>query len=170
MLWSLTYNGDTSDLEVRSVESSKWLAGPDGQSLEAIRVTSAGAGRWLVHANGQRKVICGVVHGDHVYLQIDGWNLKVSVIDPRTAAYGLAASEAQGRVETQMPGAIVRILVSVGDEVEVGTPVIVVEAMKMENEFKAPVAGVVSEILVQEGQTVDAGAGLLVIDEASDGA
>jgi biotin carboxyl carrier protein len=62
-----------------------------------------------------------------------------------------------------MPGKIVRVLAKVGVAVQARQPLIVVEAMKMENELRATRAGVVSELLVQEGQSVDAGALLLVV-------
>jgi biotin carboxyl carrier protein len=62
-----------------------------------------------------------------------------------------------------MPGKIVRILVTVGDAVVARQPIIVVEAMKMENELRASGAGRVTDLHVREGQLVDAGAVLAVI-------
>jgi pyruvate carboxylase subunit B len=59
-------------------------------------------------------------------------------------------------IKTAMPGRVVRILVEEGDEVDKGTPVIVVEAMKMENELGAPRAGVISRICVENGAQVEA--------------
>ena len=62
-----------------------------------------------------------------------------------------------------MPGKIVRVLARLGASVEPRQPLVVVEAMKMENELRATRSGVVSELLVHEGQSVDAGALLLVV-------
>jgi biotin carboxyl carrier protein len=62
-----------------------------------------------------------------------------------------------------MPGKIVRVLVREGDQVRAHQPVVVVEAMKMENELRAERDGTVAEILVAEGRTVDSGALLVVI-------
>ena len=62
-----------------------------------------------------------------------------------------------------MPGKIVRVLAKVGVHVQPRQPLVVVEAMKMENELRATRSGVVSELLVQEGQSVDAGALLLIV-------
>jgi biotin carboxyl carrier protein len=67
------------------------------------------------------------------------------------------------RVIAPMPGKIVRVLVTPGQAVEPRQPLIVVEAMKMENELKAARAGTVADVAVREGQSVDAGALLLVI-------
>jgi biotin carboxyl carrier protein len=62
-----------------------------------------------------------------------------------------------------MPGKVVRVLVKQGDQVQEGQGLLVVEAMKMENELKSPRAGVVKELHAQEGQPVEAGAKLAVV-------
>jgi biotin carboxyl carrier protein len=67
-------------------------------------------------------------------------------------------------VKAPMPGRIVRVLVAVGDRVTARQGLLVVEAMKMENELGSPKDGVVKELNVQEGAAVDAGAVLVVIE------
>jgi biotin carboxyl carrier protein len=67
------------------------------------------------------------------------------------------------RIVAPMPGKIVRVLVTPGQTVEPRQGLVVVEAMKMENELKAARAGTVEEVAVREGQSVDAGALLLVV-------
>lgn len=67
------------------------------------------------------------------------------------------------RLVAPMPGKIVRVLVKRGDVVKTRQPLVVVEAMKMENELRAPAAGIVAELHVQEGQSIDAGALLAVV-------
>jgi biotin carboxyl carrier protein len=67
------------------------------------------------------------------------------------------------RLTAPMPGKVVRVLVKAGDQVTARQPVVVVEAMKMENELRASRGGTVAEVLVREGISVDAGALLLVI-------
>jgi biotin carboxyl carrier protein len=62
-----------------------------------------------------------------------------------------------------MPGRISRVLVRKGDPVRARQPVVVIEAMKMENELRALADGILAEIHVQDGQSVDAGALLAVI-------
>ena len=73
------------------------------------------------------------------------------------------ASGGPQRLVAPMPGKVVRVLVKSGDPVTVRQPVVVVEAMKMENELRASREGTVAEIHVGEGMSVDAGALLLVI-------
>jgi glutaconyl-CoA decarboxylase len=63
-----------------------------------------------------------------------------------------------------MPGKVVRLLVRSGDAVRPGDGLIVVEAMKMENELKAPAAGTVKEVRVEEGKAVSGGDVLLVLE------
>jgi glutaconyl-CoA decarboxylase len=68
-----------------------------------------------------------------------------------------------GRVTAPMPGRVVRVLVAVGDKVTARQPVVVMEAMKMENELRAGRDGSVAEVLVQEGMAVDTGTILVIV-------
>lgn len=93
--------------------------------------------------------------------------LDVAISDPkRLRGSSAGADDASGKAEikTAMPGKVVRILKSAGDAVEKGEGVIVVEAMKMQNEMKSPKDGSVKETRVAEGDTVSAGDVLVVIE------
>ena len=107
---------------------------------------------------------------DAVDVHVGGAVLRARVDDGRTwlAGQGGAAGGAggEGRVAAPMPGKITRILVQPGEEVSAGQAVVVVEAMKMENELGAPQAGRVADVQVAEGDPVDAGAVLVVIEPA----
>jgi biotin carboxyl carrier protein len=88
------------------------------------------------------------------------------VHDPRRFKRGdEAATESRGRqqVVAPMPGKIVRALVKAGDAIEAGHGILVVEAMKMQNEVRSPKSGRVERLLVAEGQTVSAGEVLATI-------
>jgi biotin carboxyl carrier protein len=76
---------------------------------------------------------------------------------------GGASGSGPQRLAAPMPGKVVRVLVNAGDRVAARQPVVVVEAMKMENELRAGRDGTVAEIHVREGMSVDAGALLVVI-------
>ncbi|MFZ1701494.1 MAG: biotin/lipoyl-containing protein [Pyrinomonadaceae bacterium] len=100
-------------------------------------------------------------------VELKGNQFETTVIDPkRLRGSGSTEGDASGRAEikTAMPGKVVRILVAEGDSVQKGDGVIVVEAMKMQNEMRSPKDGVVSEIKVSENATVAAGDVLLIID------
>jgi pyruvate carboxylase subunit B len=89
-------------------------------------------------------------------------------IDERTRALremaGGAEAEAEKTIAAPMPGLVLKVEVEVGDAVRAGQGVVIVEAMKMENELKAPADGVVAQILAVPGQTVEKGATLLVLE------
>jgi len=89
----------------------------------------------------------------------------VTLTDPgRQARDAMADTQGPTTVHSVMPGKVVRILVDEGDEVEAGQGILVVEAMKMENEIAAPKAGTVRSIAVAPDQAVESGADLLVIE------
>ena len=88
----------------------------------------------------------------------------VDVVDPRRKALRMASGAGDGLMKASMPGRVVSVLVSEGDEVVKGQPVLVLEAMKMENELKAPIDGTVGAIHVSDGETVDAGAKLVLVE------
>lgn len=97
-----------------------------------------------------------------------GERFEVEAVDERTrqiqALTGRGrAPAAGGVVKAPMPGLVVRVEVVVGQRVEVGAGLVVVEAMKMENELRAQRAGVVETVHVTPGQTVDKGAPLITL-------
>jgi biotin carboxyl carrier protein len=83
---------------------------------------------------------------------------------PHRAERAAAPVEGRQTVVATMPGRIVRVLVATGDRVTARQAVVVVEAMKMENEMRAPKDGVVREVRVTPGAVIEAGAVLVVID------
>lgn len=110
-----------------------------------------------------------------VYLAENGRGLEVwtatqrhfiAIADARDRVAAGGKSAATGRIEirAQMPGKIIKLLVAPGANVAAGQGVIVVEAMKMQNEMKSPKDGVISHIRVQEGATVAAGETMLVVE------
>jgi len=99
-------------------------------------------------------------------LQTGGQDFTAEVIDPRAWTGRRHANvEAEGRqqVVAPMPGKVVRLLVKEGDYVEAGQGLLVVEAMKMQNEIRSPKSGTVERILAKEGQPVNAGEVLCVV-------
>jgi biotin carboxyl carrier protein len=98
---------------------------------------------------------------------VRGKSYDLTLIDPKR----LRSAQSAGRhdpgvaqIISPMPGKIVRVLVEPGDKVEAGTGIVVVEAMKMQNEMKAPKAGVVVSINAESGAAVNAGDVLAVIE------
>jgi 3-methylcrotonyl-CoA carboxylase alpha subunit len=85
---------------------------------------------------------------------------RVESEQSRLSTPSVALGTGGGRVRAPMPGRVVKVLLGPGAEVEPGTALVVVEAMKMENEIRAEIGGVIEEICVTAGQTVDGGATL----------
>lgn len=130
-------------------------AGNTGAPREHARVLSRDVSMASVPGESSRMIVS--VGSIAVPVAIDGhrrWN-----------GGGTAAAEATGpqRLVAPMPGRVVRVLAQPGSRVAPRQPVVVIEAMKMENELRSPVDGVVSDVLVKEGQSVEAGTVLAVV-------
>ena len=110
------------------------------------------------------QIIPGHGRGD-LLVGLRGRTIGVMVNGRRSAhAEGAWHGHGQVTIVAPMPGRVVRVLVANGDQVDVRQPVVVVEAMKMENELRAPRAGHVKEIAVAPGTSVEAGRVLAVIE------
>jgi acetyl/propionyl-CoA carboxylase alpha subunit len=97
---------------------------------------------------------------------VGGRRLEFSVEDPRAWKHRGAGAGMHGKasIVAPMPGKVVRILVAAGDEVKQGQGLVVVEAMKMQNEMKAPRDGRVTALEVRENDSVTAGSLLAVVE------
>ena len=97
---------------------------------------------------------------------IDGYHFEIDVRDPRGWSRGGSARGGDGVqvVAAPMPGKVVRVLVAAGDVVEAGQGLLVVEAMKMQNEMRAVRAGRIATLAAREGATVSAGEVLATIE------
>lgn len=102
-------------------------------------------------------------------LWVDGYRFEAESLDERTRAIRDISAASAGPVGpvpiiAPMPGLIVRVSVSVGDRVEAGQGVVVIEAMKMENELRATAAGVVRSVKVAAGMAVEKGTLLVALE------
>jgi biotin carboxyl carrier protein len=150
-------------------EGARVRAEIDGRVIEAEAREMEDGGYLLIIAG--RVYDCRVGHNaaqpgkSEVTVRNRAYSIALS--DPkRLRAAGVSASSADGsaQIVAQMPGKVVRVHVEAGAHVEAGDPVLVVEAMKMQNEMKAPRAGTVTAINAKAGETVNAGDVLAVIE------
>ena len=104
--------------------------------------------------------------GEGGQVWVNGSLLSMEVFDPRDLRPGSQGSASQGRqqVAALMPGKVIRVLVAAGDPVKEGQGLIVVEAMKMQNEMKSPKSGRVAEVRARPDATVAAGEVLVVVE------
>lgn len=157
------------DGEQQVVEIRGDVAVVDGREY-TIEFSEPERGVILLRSGG--RVFEAVVSGDaksreKLTVSIGGRSHEVTVTDPkRLRSSGAAHDHGDGRAEIKsaMPGKVVRILVELDAEVRKGDGVIVVEAMKMQNELKSPKDGKLVQIKASEGQTVNAGEVLLVVE------
>ncbi len=135
------------ELEAREVEPSTFLFNLNGKIYECYVAPKNAAGLNRVRQGTKT------------------FDLKLS--DPKrlrgAQALG-AAAEGTAQIVSQMPGKVVRIIAEVGQEVKTGDGIIVVEAMKMQNEMKAPKSGTIVELHAEVGATVAAGDVLVIVE------
>ena len=118
----------------------------------------------LTEHQGVRRAHLAVRSEGSLYLRWDGEMHAVSLFDPIAAVE--ANQSHQGGLTAPMNGSIVRVLVEVGQTVEAGTQLVVLEAMKMEHSIRAPHAGVVKALFCQEGEMVAEGSALVELETA----
>ena len=160
--------GHQHALELRR-DGARVFAEVDGRAYELeARDTESGATLFVL---GGRLYECRAeaagARGEEWRVDVGNRRFDVTLIDPRRLrAAGAAGAQAAGRaaVSSSMPGKVVRVLVAQGAAVEAGDPLVVVEAMKMQNELKAPKAGTIVELHAREGATVNAGEVLAVVE------
>jgi biotin carboxyl carrier protein len=139
----------------------------DGEPLEADAVQLS-ANTVSVLLGGQSFEINVSQSADgKINLQCGSHEFSAEVIDPRAwrgRKHGALEVEGRAEILAPMPGKVVRLLVAAGDAVEAGQGLLVVEAMKMQNEIRSPKTGKVERLLAKEGQNVNAGEVLAWVD------
>jgi biotin carboxyl carrier protein len=123
----------------------------------------AGDGAWSILIDGRSYSVELFGEGE---VSVNGRMFRVEAFDPRGPRGRRVAGERPGPhvIASSMPGRVVRVLVTEGQQVAAGQRLIVVEAMKMQNEMKAPRAGRVASVKAEAGATVSAGDILVVIE------
>jgi biotin carboxyl carrier protein len=142
------------------VEGSRFI---HGETEGTFSIEPLGSGCVSVLINGRSYRVSRTNAGD---FDCNGLRYSAEVFDPRALRTRVRGSDARGRqnVAASMPGKVIRILVSVGDTVELGQGLVVVEAMKMQNEMKSPKAGRIAEVKTKPHAAVAAGDVLVVVE------
>jgi biotin carboxyl carrier protein len=157
----LRRNGTHSDYVLSGAEASSQVFASSGRA--SVAETRPGVYSVLLD---ERSFAVHLARGiDGLEVWVKGRRLPVSVSDARDRSKGHKPS-ASGPLElrTQMPGKIIRVLVTSGTRVHAGQELVVVEAMKMQNEVRSPKDGVVTKIFAIEGTTVGAGETLVMVE------
>src|ERR1035437_7881226 len=166
MTYDIVVDGKTHPVELTRGEKT-WLCKVDGQEIEvdaaltARDVLSVLVGGKAYEIKRERS-LQGELH-----MVIGSARYAVEVQDPRSLRRRPAVSGADvgpQKLKAPMPGKIVRIMVNEKDEVKAGQGIIVMEAMKIQNEMKSPKDGRVQKILTAEGSVVNAGDTLAIVE------
>jgi len=160
--------GDSSsDLDIR-VDGEQVFARVDDREYE-LEASEVEPGVYLLKNNGRiyEAYVSDIDSLGNAEVNVRGQRFDVAIFDPkrlRSSRSDYSHGDGRAEIKTAMPGKVVRIMAEIGQTVEKGTGVIVVEAMKMQNELRSLKDGVVKEIRTSEGATVNAGEVLVVIE------
>jgi biotin carboxyl carrier protein len=135
-----------------------------GALLDAAEISP---GAYSILSDGRSREVAVDRQGDQFQVRLGGASYDLTVMDEVRARTRRPERERAARGPQQlrapMPGLVVAIKVAVGDVVAVGAPLLVLEAMKMQNELSAPVAGRIEKIHAEKGAAVEGGAALVTI-------
>ena len=158
---------EATPVDIEAPEDGRFVLTIDGERHEVDALTlDHGAVSLLLDGNSYNVEL--EEDGEEIRVQVQGQVFHIDAADERRLRLraGVTGFSVEGRqvVSAPMPGKVVRVLVKVGEEVQEGQGLVVVEAMKMENELKSPKAGKVVELLAQEGSAVENNAKLVVVE------
>ena len=158
--------GERQSLLSLSRDGGRYRGKVGGREVEG-EVIEQGNGLLLVRVAGRSFEIAWWQDGSEFHLDLGGAPVSVEILDPlRSVAGGGREGDGVGRREIRaaMPGKVVAVKVKQGEEVREGQGLVVVEAMKMENEVPSPKTGRVVALEVVSGQTVEKGALLFCVE------
>ena len=164
MIYDVSIDGKNCRLELDRV-NGRWSCRLDGHALDVDAVVVQANVLSLRIGNRSYEVKSDRVAGE-LQICVGSRRFTAEVRDPRSLRGRTRAGDEHGpkKLTAPMPGKVVRLLVNIGSEIEAGAGVLVVEAMKMQNEVKSPKKGIVRKILVAAGTAVNAGDVLAIVD------
>lgn len=166
MNYTVLVDGIEHKVELRQ-EGDNWKCSVDGTPVELDAAITARDVLSVLVDGRQFEIKREYSLAGETHIIIGSERFEAEVRDPRSlvsrrAAAGVAHGPA--KITAPMPGKVVRILATLDSEVEAGQGIVVVEAMKMQNEIKSPKKGVVKKITIAEGATVNAGDVLAIVE------
>lgn len=164
MIFDVTVNGRDYRVELEAQGSGAWACRINGEQV-AVDSSPTIHGMLSLLISGESYEV--LANPAQQQIAIGGVRYSVEVRDPRSWRSRRAragADEGAKKILAPMPGKVVRVIAPSGTEVEHGAGVVVIEAMKMQNELKSPKKGKVTKILAAEGAAVNAGDVLAVIE------
>lgn len=158
----LTINGQDKDIEVAPGEESSFRY-DNVEHAANLAVVHPGVYSILIEGRSYDATLERTGH--RLSIAIGGNHFDVEIRDPRQwSPKSAPVGQDIATLASPMPGKVVRVLVAAGDRVEAGQGILVVEAMKMQNEIKTPRSGIVVSLAAREGATVTPGEPLATIE------
>ena|SRR5579864_897595 len=164
MIFHISVNQREYRVELERQEDGRWTSQVNGERIVLDSANTASGVLSLLIGDRSLEVIAGKTSEQ---ITVDGVRYAIEVHDPRawrTSRARTGASDGPKRIVAPMPGKVVRVLASAGSQVEMGAGIVVIEAMKMQNELKSPRKGRVTSVPAIEGALVNAGDVLAVIE------
>ena len=161
MKFLATLRGLRHEVEVRAMDG-RYAVSVDGRSFEVDYLESADGIASLLISGRSHDALLERTEAGYAVTLADGRHEVALAIPAPTASRTPGAGEV--RLQAPMPGKVVRVLVEPGQVVAAHQGLVVVEAMKMENELRCPRDGTVKDVRVREGQAVEGGALLVVVE------
>jgi len=165
MTYEVLIDGQSHHLELLRTEHG-WNCRLDGEDAEVDAVIVRPNVLSLIVHGAAYEIVREGIPGD-VQLWVENEHFVVELLDPRSLRSRRAArdtGEGPQRIVAPRAGRVVRVMATVGTTVEAGQGVLVIEAMKMQNELKALKRGTVKQVMVSEGSAVNAGDVLAVVE------
>lgn len=154
MQYTYESKGVSHSIQLEKQADGSYLA-KIGDTLYKVNASQMPDGAWLVHLDGERFLIHTTASKDMRYLHIDGVQYQLEKSTGRKRRGG--SSGAVGDLKAEMPGQIIDVRIALGDIVQAGQVLLVLEAMKMEIRIIAPYAGTVAKLMATKGELVERG-------------
>jgi len=156
-------------VQVRREANAAYVRVDDGEEQPVDWRALHGTLHTLQLGPSQTEVLAAVDRDGQVRMAIDGLEYAAEVVDEArvrlaSVAGGRSGGHTRLELKSPMPGLLVSVLCSAGDQIQAGQPLVVLQAMKMENELSLPRGGKVSAVSVEAGQTVEQGQVLVVVE------
>ena len=165
MIYDVTIEGKSHRVEVRRANGG-WICKLDDKDV-AVDVISAGEGVLSLLLQGKSYEVKRESRPTGAHIWVGSNRYRAEVRDPRSLRNRRGAGDAEDgprKLLAPMPGKVVRVLVEEHASVQAGQGIVVVEAMKMQNEIRSPKKGVVQKLMATVGASVNAGEVLAIVD------
>ncbi len=148
-------------------EGHRFLVRVEGKEVE-VSALPLGEHRFLLRLPDRQLVVDWARKDKEVFLQLDGQGFRLKEEDAaHSVSDGDHGDENEPALNSPLPGRVVKVLVAPGEEVKKGQPLVIIDSMKIEFEFKAPRPGTVERVLAVEGKQIDVGQCLVVFRAAA---